>query len=83
MGGGLPVQIESVSEQALHAHTITTGGFTNDTLKSEGYKDDRNFDPIRHGVFLPDDFPKSALQKKILQLMRDASQRAGAISVLK
>lgn len=83
IGGGLPPQIESVSEQALHAHKITTGGFSENTLKSEGYKDDRNFDSIRHGIFLPDSFPKSALQKKVLQLMRAASQRSHAISELR
>jgi hypothetical protein len=83
MGGGLPVQIESISEQALHAHQITTGGFAGKALLGEGYKDDRSFDPIKHGIFLPDRFPKSALQKKILQMMRDASQRANSVSVLK
>ncbi len=83
MGGGLPIQIESISEQALHTHQITTGGFAGKALLHEGYRDDRDFDPIKHGIFLPDRFPKSALQKKILQMMRDASQRANSVSVLK
>lgn len=83
LGGGLPVQVEFVSENALHGHTISTGGFAADALKAEGYRDDREFDPIRHGIFLPDSFPKSALQKKVLQLMRNASQRANATSVLR
>lgn len=82
MGGGLPPQVEFVSEQALHDHKITTGKFAGDVLKDEGYKDDRDFDPVAHGIFLPDKFAKSALQKKILKMMRDASQRADKISHL-
>jgi hypothetical protein len=83
LGGGLPVQVEFVSESALHDHKITTGGFAADELKSEGYADDREFDPARHGIFLPDHFPKSALQKKVLHMMREASQRTNATSVLR
>lgn len=83
IGGGQPVQTEFVSERALHEHKITTGGFTDEALKAEGYEDDRNFDPGRHGFFLPDNFPKSALQKRIWQLMRDASQRANSVSELR
>jgi len=84
IGGGLPPQIEFVSERALHNHTITTGGFAQSVLREKGYRDDRNFDPLRHGIFLPDaDFPKSALQKYILKIMRDASQRTGSYAVTK
>lgn len=83
IGGGLPVQAEFISEQALHAHKITTGGFAAPELKEQGYKDDRNFDAGKHGIFLPDHFPKSALQKKVLQLMRDASQRTKSITELR
>ena len=84
IGGGLPPQIEFVSERALHNHQITTGGFAQAVLREKGYRDDRNFDPVRHGIFLPDaDFPKSALQKYILKIMRDASQRTGSYAVTK
>jgi hypothetical protein len=83
IGGGLPVQIEFVSEQNLHAHKITTGGFSEKVLKAEGYKDDREFDAIKHGIFLPDRFAKSGLQKKILQMGRDASQRTHALAELR
>jgi hypothetical protein len=83
IGGGLPTQIEFIPEKTLHEHKITTGGFSEAQLKEEGYKDDRGFDPMRHGIFLPDRFAKSALQKKVLQMMRDASQRADKISELK
>lgn len=76
MGGGQPLQVEFVSEEALHKHKITTGEYMPDRLAVEGYKDDRGFDPARHGIFLPDSFAKSGLQKKILRQMRDASQRA-------
>jgi len=83
IGGGLPAQVEFISEETLHDHTITTGNFTPEILKSEGYKDDKNFDAAKHGIFLPDSFAKSALQKKVLQMMRNASQRADKISILK
>lgn len=83
IGGGLPPQVEFVSEQALHNHAITKGSLTNERLNDEGYHDDPDFDPIRHGIFLPDSFAKSALQKKILAMMRSASQRADKISTLK
>jgi hypothetical protein len=83
IGGGLPAQVEFVSEQNLHGHKVTTGGFSKEELKAEGYKDDRDFDPIRHGIFLPDKFAKSALQKKVLQMMRDASQRTASLAELR
>lgn len=67
IGGGLPPQIEFVSERALHQHKITTGGFADAVLREKGFRDDRNFDPLRHGIFLSDRFPKSALQKYILK----------------
>lgn len=83
IGGGLPAQVEFVSEETLHDHKITTGNFSPTTLKEEGYKDDRGFDASKHGIFLPDRFAKSALQKKLLQMMRDASQRADKLSILR
>jgi hypothetical protein len=83
IGGGLPPQVEFVSDKALHAHKVSTGGFAESVLRSEGFKDDRNFDPLKHGIFLPDHYPKSALQKKILKLARAASQRTASIAELK
>ncbi len=80
IGGGLPTQVEFISEQALHAHEISTGGFSPAVLRAEGYTNDREFDPIRHGIFLPDQFAKSALQKKLLAMMRSSSQRADKIA---
>lgn len=83
IGGGLPPQVEFISEKALNAHKITKGDFTDTALGAEGYKDDDHFNPGSHGIFLPDSFPKSALQKALLARMRAASQRAGSASVLK
>ena len=83
IGGELPPQVEFVSEQALMNHKITTGGFAPKQLKAEGYKDDKDFDVARHGINMPDRYPKSALQKKILQIQRDASQRADRIAEIK
>ncbi|MFZ1301853.1 MAG: hypothetical protein WAQ27_04760 [Candidatus Microsaccharimonas sp.] len=80
IGGGKPTQIEFISEQALQAHTIKTGRFTDEQLADEGYETDAGFDARRHGIFLPDSFPKSALQKKLKAYGRFASQRAGNIA---
>lgn len=83
IGGGLPAQVEFVSEKTLHGHEVTTGGFDKASLKEQGFKDDRGFDPIKNGIFAPDEFAKSAIQKKVLQMMRDSSQRKGKISTLR
>ena len=80
IGGGQPPQIEFVSEQALHKHTIKTGRFTQGQLAEEGFRDDKNFDPLRHGMFTPDSEPHSALQKKLRMYGRAASQRISSIA---
>lgn len=80
LGGGLPPQVEFISEQALNQHRIQKGNLTDAILAEEGYVDDEGFDAFRHGIFLPDKFAKSALQKKILQLGRDASQRTNSLA---
>lgn len=83
IGGGLPVQLEIISEEALNAHKVQKGGYTDAQLKEEGYKTDRGFDVVKHGIWLPDSFPKSALQKKLRQQTRDASQRAKSIAEIR
>jgi hypothetical protein len=83
IGGGLPVEVEFISEEAINSHKIKKGDFTNQALKEEGYKTDRDFDVAKHGIWLPDSFPKSALQKRILQMGRDVYQRAGSMAVLR
>jgi hypothetical protein len=83
MGGGLPMQLEVISEEALHAHKIQKGGYTEHQLEEEGYRTDDGFDVVRHGIWLPDSFPKSALQKKLRQQTRDASQRAHSIAEIR
>lgn len=79
IGGGEAPQIEFVSEQTLHNHEITTGKLTPEQLADEGYQDDEDFDPIKHGLWLPRSFPKSALQKRIRHMAQDASERAGRL----
>ena len=83
LGGGLPLQVEFVGEEALHNHQITTGEFSVQSLKAAKFRDDRNFDPLRHGFMLPDTFPKSALQKAIWLKMREASQSTHNLAVLR
>jgi hypothetical protein len=83
IGGGLPVQLEVISEEALRAHKIQKGGYTEVQLEEEGYRTDDGFDVVKHGIWLPDSFPKSALQKKLRQQTRDASQRADSIAIIR
>lgn len=83
IGGGMPPQVEIVSEQALHSHKVTTGDFTDARLADAGFETDDGFKTSEHGIFCPDSFPKSALQKAILAQMRRSSQRADSLSVFK
>jgi hypothetical protein len=83
IGGGLPPQVEFVSKETLENHVIQKGGYTPEQLADEGYEDDKDFDPRAHGIYLPDRFAKSALQKKILQQQRDAAQRAHSLAELR
>lgn len=83
IGGGLPVQVEFISDKALHSHTVKHGGFTDAALKEEGFKTDRGFDPIRNGLLNPDSRAKrSAIQKKVLDMMRRTSLREGRIAYI-
>jgi len=82
IGGGLPPQVEFISQEALNKYKIKTGGFSQAQLKAEGYTTDRDFDPVRHGIYIPRS-PKSAIQKKVLSIQKDASERVGKISELK
>jgi hypothetical protein len=79
----LPPQVEFVSKETLENHVIQKGGYTPEQLADEGYEDDKDFDPRAHGIYLPDRFAKSALQKKILQQQRDAAQRAHSLAELR
>lgn len=83
IGGGLPPQLEFISKQALQNHIVQKGQFSKGHLTDEGYTDDEDFDPEMHGIYLPDRFAKSALQKKILQLQRDASQRTNSLAEIR
>lgn len=49
LGGGKPIQIEFMSAKTLYEHKITDGYFSEKNLAQEGFRDDRNFDPFRHG----------------------------------
>jgi hypothetical protein len=83
IGGGQPPQIEFVSEEALINHEIKSGKFSDANLRAEGYKTDRGFDPVKHGPFLPREFAKSALQKVLKDMMKDASESAKTIAKIR
>ena len=82
IGGGQPPQIEFISHPALLDRVVKTGGFKARQLSREGFKDDEDFDPTKHGLYIPG-APKSAIQKKVLQQQREASERVGRISHFK
>jgi hypothetical protein len=68
LGGGLPPQVEFLSDRSLHAHKITDGYFSDKNLRAEGITTDRGFDALRHGyVQNPDTGTFSALQKALLR----------------
>lgn len=64
-----------VSMNGKHREVSGTkyGIFTPQRLAEEGLYDDDGFDPAVHGPYLHDGYPKSANQKKILQLKHAAS----------
>lgn len=74
IGGGLPPQIEVISEKALANYKIVDGPFSDKELRTEhGFRTDSNFDPSRHTPYLDDRSPKSSLQKEVGRLTRAAS----------
>ena len=83
VGGDKPPEIEFILEDALINHKIASGPYSDKEIRQEeGFSDDRNFDPYRHGVMLPEVFAKSALQKKLRKDMRAASESAGRFAEL-
>jgi hypothetical protein len=74
VGGGLPPQLEFLSEQFMHGHEVSEGPFSASALQAEGYTDDEDYNASEHGIYSPRKFPKSALQKKILDMMAQASE---------
>lgn len=73
IGGGLPPQIEFLSESTLIGHKIKNGVWSQAALRDRGFTDDEDWDPVQHGLFMPDSYPKGALQKAVLASIRDAS----------
>lgn len=61
VGGGLPPQVELLTVPTLVQHEIENGFFSLKNLAKNGYKDDRHFDPLRHG-FVDN---KGAIQKAL------------------
>ncbi|MGB4762682.1 MAG: hypothetical protein WBP12_05010 [Candidatus Saccharimonas sp.] len=74
IGGGKPPEVMSVTPEALDHHGVQHGWFTPENLADHGFHDDPGFDVRRHGPYSPDYLPKSALQKALLFIGRQASQ---------
>lgn len=78
IGGGLPPQIEIIGEQALNNYKIPDGPFSDKGIREQyGFRTDSNFDITKHTPYLDDSSPKSALQKTVVRLTRDASHSVG------
>lgn len=78
IGGGLPPELEVLSEDYLQNRKIKYGGFSDEQLEEEGYRTDPGWTK-RDGIYVPNS-PKTARQKKILDMHREASQRAKHIT---
>lgn len=78
VGGGLAPQIEVIGERALIDYKIPDGPFSDKALRADhGLRTDTNFDGTKHSPYLDDASPKSALQKRVVQMSRDASHSVG------
>lgn len=84
LGPGQPPRIEIISEEAINNYKIPDGPFSDKELRvNDGFRDDKGFDIGKHTPYLDDRFPKSALQKKVLQLGKQAAysiDRTGTLS---
>lgn len=77
LGGGLPPQIEFINSRALNEYKITKGYFSDKNLATEGFRDDRDFDPGKHGYAQrPTSTTRSALQKALWEMTYDVSWAA-------
>lgn len=78
IGGGLPPQIEVIGEKALNNYKIPDGPFSDKVLRDDyGLRTDTEFDPSRHSPYLGTASPKSALQKRVVELTTAASHSEG------
>lgn len=74
LGGGLPPQIEVIGEEALIGYKIPDGPFSDKALREQyGLRNDGDFDPTKHSPYLGDRSPKSALQKRVVQMTAAAA----------
>ncbi len=70
LGGGLPPQVEFLSLDTLINHKIEEGYFSDKNLAKEGFRDDRHFDPKKHGYF----HEKGALQKALWHMAMEMNR---------
>lgn len=83
IGGGLPPQIEVIGEKALQQYKIPDGPFSDKALREDhGLRTSSNFDPTKHTPYLGDSSPKSALQKRVLELTDAAANSEGRTGYL-
>lgn len=82
IGGGLPPQLEIINENALINHKISDGPFSDKVIREElGFRNDQGANPL-YSPYL-EQTPKTAKQKLVLELGRQASYsrgRTGAFS---
>ena len=83
VGGGLPPQIEIISEKAINNYKIPDGPFSDKEIRANhGFRNDGNFDPAKHTPYLGNGAPKSALQKLVVKMTQDAAHSEGRTGYL-
>jgi len=70
LGGGLPPEVEFLSERTFQQHKITDGWFSDKHLRSLKFTTDHHFDPGRNG-FAHRESPHNALQKVLWKFIDD------------
>jgi len=76
LGGGKPVEQHFITKETLFKHKITKGYYSQKNLRSEGYRDDPDFNPYTDGIYIRER-PKSALQKALLDQVDDVRNNMG------
>jgi len=81
LGGGLPPEVEFLSERTLQTYKVTDGYFSARHLKKLGFDTDDGFDAGRHG-FIHRSSPHDALQKILWKFVEDIKRSKETTTLL-
>lgn len=76
IGGGKPMTVSYYTEEALVNIPIKHGPYAIEQLNDAGFFDDNGADPLRYSIYSLDGSPRTAMQKRLWEQQRKASQRA-------